>query len=575
MQRTKRLGFILRLALIAVGGLIVVAVALLMLIPADVYRVPIEQAGEAATGRALRLRGPLGFTLYPEIGISVSDVTFANAPGARDAEMASIGRMIVGVRLMPLLSRRVEVTQLVLEKPVVHIEVAKDGTGNWVFATAKPEAPKEGGAAASFSLSNLRVRDGTFTYFDARTGKAQELDNVDLTIATTSLDQPFSVTGGANYKGHKLDMTGKLGNLGAALKQTETPASFSVSSDIVKMNLDGNVGGKTTASGKLHLEMPSLRQFANWFEVSLPPGKGLGTMSLDATVAMELRTFSASGIKLALDGMNVTGDFSLMTGGARPALAGKLAVDRLDLNTYMPAQTAGDKQAAAKPASAAEGWSDTPISFDILKTIDADLGLSVGRLLLSNIDVRKAQMTVALKGGVLNSNLQSIVLYQGMGKGSLVVDASESTPTIKNTLSVNGLQVEQFLTAFLGINRIAGTGNVNFDVAGQGASPKAIIASLGGKGEIAFRDGMIKGVDLASVARTVQSALTGASVGEHASTDFAELGGTFTMSKGVMTNNDFHLLNPFVRMSGNGTVDLASRSLDFHLEPKVVATTQG
>ena len=570
----KRLRSILRVAAIAIGGLVAVSIAAILLIPADTYRGPIEQAAQSATGRELHLRGPIGFTIYPEIGISVSDVTFANAPGARDSEMASVGRMIVGVKLMPLLSRRIEVTRLLLEKPVVHIEIAKDSTGNWGFATAQPEAATKGGAGADFSLSDLLVRDGTFTYFDARTGKAQAFDHVNLTVAATSLEQPFSVTGAANYNGHKVDIAGKLGNLGAALKQVETPANFSFSSDIVKISLDGAVGGKTTAAGKLHLEMPSLRQFAGWFDVSLPPGKGLGKLALDATVAVEPQTFSASNIKLALDQMNVTGDFRLMTGGARPAIAGKLAVDRLDMNTYLPAQAATDAPAANAPAAAA-GWSDAPISFDMLKAVDADLGLSVGRLLVGNLEVQKAQMTVALKDGVLNSNLQNVVLYQGTGKGTLALDANGKVPAIKNTLNVSGLQVEQFLTAFMKVDRIAGTGNISLDVSAQGASQKAIMASLRGKSEIAFRDGKIKGVDLAAVARTVQSALTGASIGESASTDFAELGGTFTIDKGVMTNNDFRLLNPFVRMSGNGTVSLADRTLDFHLEPKLVATTQG
>jgi AsmA protein len=576
MQR-KRIGSIVRWALIGVGGLIAIVVAAVLLIPVDSYRGPIEQAADAATGRTLHLRGPLGFTLYPEIGISASDVTFSNAPGARDPEMATIGRMIVGVKLIPLFSRRVEVTRVLLEKPVIHLEVAKDGTGNWALASAKPAAPQSGGggaAAANLSLSNLRVQDGTFTYYDARTGKGQSLDQVDVSIDTTSLDQPFSISGGANYKGHRVEIAGKLGNLGDALAQKATPASFSVTSDVMKMTLDGTIGGKTTASGKLHLEMPSLRQFANWLEVSVPAGKGFGTMALDATVTVSPQIFSATAVKLGLDGMNVTGDLALRTGGPRPAIAGKLAVDRLDVNTYMPAQTAGSDQNAAS-APSASGWSSTPISFDVLKMMDADLGLNVGQLLIRNLQVQKGQLQVSLKNGVLNTDLQNIVLYQGTGKGSLTVDASKATPTIRDTLSATGLQVQPFLTSFMGVDRITGTGNVSFDVTAQGASPKAIIASLGGKGEIAFRDGMIKGVDLAAVARTIQSALTGAAVGERASTDFAELGGTFTINKGVMTNNDFHLLNPFVRISGNGTVDLANRNLDFHLEPKLVATTQG
>jgi AsmA protein len=567
---------IIRISAIVVVAFVAVVVALVMVIPASVYRGPIEQAGAAATGRALHLRGPLGFTLYPEIGISVSDVTLDNVPGSRDPEMATVGRLIVGVRLLPLLSKRVEITRLVLEKPVIHVEVAKDGTGNWVFAAAKPQAAEQGaGTTANFSLSNLRIQNGTLSYFDARTGKSQELDDVDIGIDTTSLEEPFAVAGAATYKGHRLELAAKLADLGAALKQTETPASLSISSDTIKMNLDGAVGGKTTAAGKLHLETPSLRQFASWMDVPLPAGKGLGALTLDATVAVEPGTFSASDMKLALDGMNLAGDLRLMTGGSKPAIGGKLSVDRLDLNPYMTAETGTSNATSATPARAEADSSDTPISFDILKAINADLALSVGRLLVRNLEVQKAQITVMLQDGVLNSNLENIILYEGAGKGTLVVDASRDTPTIKNSLNVSGVKIEPFLVSFLGVNRIVGTGNVSFDVAAQGASPKAIIGSLSGKGAVTLRDGMIKGVDLAAVARTVQSALTGASLGERASTDFAELGGTFTISKGVMNNTDFHLLNPFIRITGNGVVDLANRSLDFHLEPKLVASIQG
>jgi AsmA protein len=310
-------------------------------------------------------------------------------------------------------------------------------------------------------------------------------------------------------------------------------------------------------------------------DVPLPAGKGLGALTLDATVVVEPGTFSATTMKLTLDGMNLVGDLQLMTGGPKPAIRGKLSIDRLDLNPYIAAETGTTTAANAKPAAADAGWSDTPISFEILKAMNADLALNVDRLLLRNLEVQKAQIAVKLQDGVLNSDLQNIVLYDGTGKGALVVDASRDTPSINNSLAVNGLKVEPFLASFMGVDRIVGTGNVTFDVTAQGASPKAIIASLSGKGAIAFRDGMIKGVDLASVARTVQSALTGASLGERASTDFAELGGTFTINRGLMNNSDFHLLNPFVRITGNGTVDLPSRSLDFHLEPKLVASVQG
>jgi AsmA protein len=566
---------IIRITAIVVGVLAAIAITLVMLLPAEVFRGPIEQAGSAATGRALNVRGPLRFTLYPELGISVSDVTLANVSGAQDPDMVSIGRLIVGVRLFPLLSKRLEITRLTLEEPVIHAEVGPDGTGNWVFPAAETAAPQAQAPAgepsmANFSLSNLRIESGTFTYFDARTGKREQFDDVDVAIDTTSLDEPFAVAGAATYKGQRLEIAGKLGNLGAVMRQVETPASVSVVSDVVKVALDGAVGGQTTASGKLRLEMPSLRQFASWLDVSLPSAKGLGAMTLDATVTVQPQTFSASGITLTLDGMNVAGDFRVMTGGSKPEIAGKLSVDRLDANSYLSTE-----DASAGPAGADTGWSEEPISFEMLKAIDADLALNVGQLLVRNLEVQKAQMAVALKNGVLRSNLESIVLYQGTGKASLVVDASRDVPTFTNALRVTGLQVEPFLAAFLGVDRVVGSGNVSFDVTAQGTNPKAIIGTLGGKGDIIFRDGMIKGVDLAAVARTIQSALTASSVGERASTDFAELGGTFTIARGVMTNTDFRLLNPFVRMTGNGMVNLAGQSMDFHIEPRLVASAQG
>jgi hypothetical protein len=70
---------IIRITAIVVGVLAAIAIALVMLFPADVFRGPIEQAGSAATGRALNVRGSLRFTLYPELGISVSDRSAAGS----------------------------------------------------------------------------------------------------------------------------------------------------------------------------------------------------------------------------------------------------------------------------------------------------------------------------------------------------------------------------------------------------------------------------------------------------------------------------------------------------------------
>src|SRR5690606_13557484 len=58
-------------------------------------------------------------------------------------------------------------------------------------------------------------------------------------------------------------------------------------------------------------------------------------------------------------------------------------------------------------------------------------------------------------------------------------------------------------------------------------------------------------------------------------TDFAELSGTFTVRNGILHNDDLKLLNPFVRLSGAGDVDLPQQTVNYRLEPQLVATTEG
>jgi AsmA protein len=119
---------------------------------------------------------------------------------------------------------------------------------------------------------------------------------------------------------------------------------------------------------------------------------------------------------------------------------------------------------------------------------------------------------------------------------------------------------------------------MSVNVAGSGKNQQAIMNSLGGTASVAVNNGAIRGVDLAAVARTVQnpvSGLMGAATSERSSTDFAQAGGNFTIRSGVAHNQDFHLLNPFVRIAGSGDIDLGRRTINFRIEPKLVANAQG
>src|SRR3546814_7431219 len=62
---------------------------------------------------------------------------------------------------------------------------------------------------------------------------------------------------------------------------------------------------------------------------------------------------------------------------------------------------------------------------------------------------------------------------------------------------------------------------------------------------------------------------------EAATTDFAELSGTFTIDKGIVTNKDLSLVAPLVRMTGEGQIPLPPRTVDYVVKPKLVGSIEG
>ena len=86
------------------GVLVLILIALPFLIPMESYRGQIADAASTATGRMVRIDGDLRLSIYPELGVSVGSVSMANVEGAREPQMASIESLVVGVRVLPLLS---------------------------------------------------------------------------------------------------------------------------------------------------------------------------------------------------------------------------------------------------------------------------------------------------------------------------------------------------------------------------------------------------------------------------------------------------------------------------------------
>ncbi len=100
--------------------------------------------------------------------------------------------------------------------------------------------------------------------------------------------------------------------------------------------------------------------------------------------------------------------------------------------------------------------------------------------------------------------------------------------------------------------------------------------TLSGKGALNFSDGAIVGIDLADMARNVQSAFGLADKpAVKPKTDFSELSVPFTLTNGLARVTGATLNAPLLRVAAEGTAHLVTEALDLRVEPKFVGTLVG
>lgn len=590
--------------LIVIGGLIVLVIAALliapMVIPVDTYKKEVLAQVEKATGREARIDGDFGISLFPTVKFTAGKFSLANAKGGKADKMISLEKLNVQVAVFPLIGGNVVIDSFMLDKPVINLEVDARGRPNWEFApaagskaapaktdggSAKADSDSDGLGLSGLQLGDVRLVDGRIAYSDAKSGASQIVDAINMSVSLSSMTSPMSANGSLVWNKEKIELIFGIDNPNAFLAGTQTGLNAAVVASTVKFDFKGQASSKPRmkASGTLDLDVPSVRKLAAWTGQPLEaPGTGFGPLKINGQVGIDGQKYSFTKARLSLDAIQATGDIRFDGGGRVPYINAGLGTGMLDLNPYLPPEKsagsgtsapAGTGGNAQKPAS--QGWSTDPIDLSGLRAINADIALNVAGLMVRKIKVGKSAVGVALKGGRLTTKLTEMALYGGNGTATITADGAAATPAVTAKLDLSGLQANPALKDAIDLDKIEGALNANIDVAMRGGSQKAMVSALGGKGKVVFADGAIRGINIGAMVRNAASAFLDPKAREQQKTDFAELSGTFNIVRGVLSNNDLSLLSPLLRVGGKGTVDMPNRSVNYRIEPKVVASTTG
>src|SRR6185369_10574214 len=123
-----------------VGLLVVVLLALPFLIDLNGYKATIAAEVMQATGRELQIQGPIRLSLLPLPEVTLDEVRFANAAGAKDLTMAEVKSAVVRLSLPALLTGSIAASEVTLVAPRINLEIDAAGQPNWAFAASSGDS---------------------------------------------------------------------------------------------------------------------------------------------------------------------------------------------------------------------------------------------------------------------------------------------------------------------------------------------------------------------------------------------------------------------------------------------------
>ena len=559
----------LRWAGLATVGAVVAAtagaIALMIYAPVDLVRDRLIAEVKARTGRDLVIGGRPKVSFWPNVAVSVADVSLSNPPGMAGAPLVAMPRLDAVIQLWPLLSKQVLVDQLVLQSPHITASTDAQGRRNWDFADATPVAPRRvqfakvgaldindlpeelrafaSGATDSkrvarmsgtdgFALGRIRIIDGTLTHTDARRNQTEEVTAIDMTIEAGDAKGPLQAAGTLVWNGEGLRLDTRVMPLQAMLDGSPAQTTLAVSSERGQMSFTGTLtgGAAPRLEGQVSGKAPSLAKIADWLGHPIAGDAAQGPLTFKSKVVGQGTRTSLSDTSLQALGMTVTGAVTLDQSGARPKVSGSVRFSELNIDAlarvHLPDPPARPLRAASPNATAAPTSIEdllrqspaTPATKQVRGFLTRD-GWSETPIDLSALTRADVDLKVGF-GRLVSANFnsgqgQTHVVAVNRAARLIIEDLALHDGKVRGIIGFDAAHARPVLTLALTLDGVAlgpllkdagaegidGKARVTINVTGMGQTERQIVDTLAGKADIAVPRGVVTGYDLGAIVR--------------------------------------------------------------------------
>ncbi len=596
--------------------IVIAAVVLPLVIDPNDYKDTIENKIQENIGRSAHLDGDIEWKVFPWLALGFNDVKIDNQKGFEGESLAVVNTLSARVKLLPLLTKKIEVGQVILDDAEFNLQVNKNGHSNWksildhLQSEDSTASNSETSSNAKLNIAGIKLNNITVNYTDLQAKTQAKISKLNLTTSEISAINPIDIKAYLHVAvadtGLDVDMTTQvtaknlLGDTGVIIDIDDFSVKGQSSSDNeLPIDVSLNEGGVVDLSKDV-LNIPSIVMTLGEAELltnlsgknitqnnSMLSGSfKLNKMNLNEflkklTGAYFVTTdtfddFQSSGSwvmqgqALKLSKLQINYADTTVTGQANITNLDKLKGQfNLNINKFNVDDFLGTEETAQSTDTSGSNVTPPDINFGQLKGM-----VNIAELTASGTKVQNLSITVNTNGSKMALEPIKADFYQGLLVSAIKIDTKATKEKVIVEHKMNKVQAGPLLTDLAGSELLTGLGNFDANINIDKPFSDVPLKSAHGNISYTLSDGAIYGVDVFGMMQKGLSLLypevkEEAGDGEKKTT-FALMEMDADINEGILTSNKLNIESPYLKIKGNLTIDLVKMTIKGTIEPELL-----
>ena len=576
---------LLKRSLIGFAGLIAALVILVLFMPWDMLRGPINRYVSGELGRRFEITERLSVKLGSTTTVRADGLEFANPAWATEPFLVKAKAVELDIKLLPLLLGKIDLPRIALFEPQIGLQIEPDGRRTWVLARDTSDTtatPRIGALTVDRGSLNYRASsqgaDMTALFTLAAESTASQADTRQLPlsykVAGKWNNEPFSANG----------RTGGVLQLSSDLTQS-FPIEVNAQTGKTTLKAKGSVENLKEFSGLNATfdiqgrNLEELYKIAGVVLPSTPPYKLRGQLSKSGQV------WNATQIQGVLGKSDLAGDMSFDTSQKISMLSGKVRSKLLDFNDLRPVIGLPLKAAPAvsptiaKPSpTVAQKAAPVNSSGKVLPTATLDLSKLKAMnadVTYSALDIRHAEelpldkgsVRVLLNNSVLRLEPLTLGVAGGILAGQITIDTNVVPAAFDTKFDLRAVQLNKLFPKIENTKSSFGKVSGRIGLKGRGNSMAQMLGSASGDVAVLMGKGELSNILLEYMGLDGGEIIKFLLVGDR-NVQLRCAAAAFEVKQGLMSSKVILLDTSDTVIDGSGQISLKNETLDIVLKPQ-------